>query len=85
MSLNIKNEEAHRLPQELAELTGESMTAAVTEAVRERLDRVRRERGAEERIKYLMALTDGLGALWTEPWKSTPHGDLLYDELGLPM
>ena len=37
MSLNIKNEETYRLAQELAQLTGESMTAAVTEAVRERL------------------------------------------------
>jgi hypothetical protein len=30
MSLNIKSEEAHRLAQELARLTGESITAAVT-------------------------------------------------------
>jgi antitoxin VapB len=37
MSLNIKSEEAHRLARELARLTGESMTAAVTEAVRQRL------------------------------------------------
>ena len=44
VSLNIKNEETHRLAQELARLTGESMTAAVTEALRERLERVRRER-----------------------------------------
>jgi antitoxin VapB len=36
MSLNIKNPEAYRLAQELAELTGESMTTAVTEALRER-------------------------------------------------
>jgi antitoxin VapB len=35
MSLNIKNEETHRLAQELAKLTGESMTAAVDKAVRE--------------------------------------------------
>jgi antitoxin VapB len=45
MGLNIKNAETHRLVQELAALTGESMTVAVTEAVRERLDRVRREWG----------------------------------------
>ena len=31
MSLNIKNEETHRMAQELAALTGESMTAAVTD------------------------------------------------------
>jgi hypothetical protein len=32
MSMNIKNKEAHRLTEELAKLTGESLTAAVTEA-----------------------------------------------------
>ena len=37
MGLNIKNPETHRLAEELAKLTGESMTAAVTTAVRERL------------------------------------------------
>ena len=46
MSMNIKNEEAHRLTEELAKLTGESLTGAVTEAVRERLDRVRRGKGS---------------------------------------
>src|SRR5436190_24097788 len=45
MGLNIKNEETHRLAVELAKLTGESLTAAVTQAVRERLDRIRREVG----------------------------------------
>src|SRR3990172_5335001 len=45
MSLNIKNVETYRLVKELADETGESMTAAVTEAVRERLDRGRAERG----------------------------------------
>jgi len=33
MSLNIKSEQAHRLARELAQLTGESMTAAVEKAV----------------------------------------------------
>ncbi len=83
MSLNIKNEEAHRLAQELAELTGESITAAVTEAVRERLHRVRRERDTG-RLERLLAITEGCAALWKEPWKSIDHGDLLYDERGLP-
>lgn len=44
MSLNIKSREAHELAAELARLTGESMTKAVTEALRERLERKRRER-----------------------------------------
>jgi len=40
MSINIKNKEAYHLTKQLSELTGESLTA-ITEAVRERLDRVR--------------------------------------------
>jgi uncharacterized protein with PIN domain len=43
MSLNIRSEAAHRLAQGLAQLTGESMTAALMQAIRERFDRVRRE------------------------------------------
>ncbi|HEY7388114.1 MAG TPA: type II toxin-antitoxin system VapB family antitoxin, partial [Bryobacteraceae bacterium] len=40
MAMNIKNSETERLAKELAELTGESLTAAITESVRERLERV---------------------------------------------
>jgi len=37
MSLNIKNEEAHRLARELANRNGETVTMAVIIALRERL------------------------------------------------
>jgi antitoxin VapB len=83
MSLNIKSEEAHRLAQELARLTGESMTAAVTEAVRERLDRVRRER-ATGLADRLLAIGKDCAARLKEPFRSAEHGELLYDERGLP-
>jgi antitoxin VapB len=43
VGLNIKNDETHRLARELAQLTGDSMTEAVTEALVERLVRLRRE------------------------------------------
>jgi antitoxin VapB len=39
MALSIKTEEADRLARELARLTGESITEAVTVALRERRDR----------------------------------------------
>ena len=83
MSLNIKSEEAHRLAHELARLTGESMTAAVTQAMRERLDRVRRERavGLADR---LLAIGKDCAAHLKEPFRTVDHGDLLYDENGLP-
>jgi len=45
MSLNIKNAETYRLVKELADATGVSMTAAVTDAVRRRLGEVRAEGG----------------------------------------
>lgn len=40
MALNIKNEEAHALAARVARLTGESLTEAVTTALRERLARI---------------------------------------------
>jgi hypothetical protein len=47
VSLNIKNAETYQLVQELVALTGETQTAAVTIAVRERLDRLRHLREAD--------------------------------------
>lgn len=44
MRLHIENEKADRLARELAALTGETITAAVTEALREKLDRMKTER-----------------------------------------
>lgn len=83
MGLNIKNDETHRLAEELARLTGESMTAAVTRAVRERLERVRRERG-KSLADRLMAIGKDCAPRLKEPFRSADHGELLYDEHGLP-
>ena len=44
MALNIKSQETDRLARELAGETGESITEAVTNALAERLERVRRRR-----------------------------------------
>jgi antitoxin VapB len=83
MSLNIKNENTHRLVRQLARLTGESMTAAVDRAVRERLDRVRRVQ-PEGLAERLLKIGKECASLWKEPFRSIDHGDLLYDEKGLP-
>ena len=40
MALSIKTEEADRLARLLADMTGETMTQAVTLALRERIDRL---------------------------------------------
>jgi len=83
MSLNIKNEEAHRQARELASLTGESMTVAVREAIRERLERVRGN-SREGLAERLLKIARECGPLWKEPYRSIDHGDLLYDEKGMP-
>ena len=81
MSLNIKNENTHRMAQELARATGESMTVAVSEAIRERLERVRgkSKKGMAEK---LMKIARESGPLWKKPYVSIE--ELLYDEKGLP-
>ncbi len=83
MGLNIKSDETHRLARELAQLTGESMTAAVREAVRERLDRVRRDRGLSL-AQRLVAIGQDCAAHLKEEFRSVDHGELLYDDQGLP-
>jgi antitoxin VapB len=84
MSLNIKNNEAHQLAQELSSLTGESMATAVTVAVRERLARVRREREGHLSDR-LIAIGKDCAARLKEPFRSANHGDLLYGDDGLPL
>jgi antitoxin VapB len=83
MALNIKNEETQELVQALVDLTGESMTAAVTEAVRERLERVREERG-NGLVDRLLEIGRDCAAHLKKPYRKIDHGKLLYDEKGLP-
>jgi antitoxin VapB len=83
MGLNIKNADAERLAKELAALTGESLTAAIAVALRERLERIRRERGASLSDKLLTIGRDCAARL-KKPYKNVDHGELLYDERGLP-
>ena len=53
MALNIKDDGADRLVRELAAVTGESITTAVTIAARERLERLRGAAPAERRREEL--------------------------------
>ncbi len=83
MSLNLKNEETHRLARELATLTGQTVTAAVTDAVRERLERVRRAR-SRSLAERLMVIGRDCAAHLRGDAKFLDHGTFLYDERGMP-
>jgi len=81
MSLNIKDPEAHRLAQAISRATGESMTRVVVQALRERLAKIERRKGKAS-VKELLAIADRAAAHVKRPYIS--HGELLYDESGLP-
>jgi antitoxin VapB len=80
--LNIKNDEAHKLAAELAALTGESLTSAVTLALRERLTRERRRRRPDRIAARLMKIGSQYAAL-ADTGRS-PDEILGYDDHGLP-
>ncbi|MGH8676013.1 MAG: type II toxin-antitoxin system VapB family antitoxin [Burkholderiales bacterium] len=82
MTLNIKDPQAHKLAQAIAQETGETMTRAVTEALRERLDRLHRRRKPEATVEDLLAI--GRRCAATLKGKPVDHAELLYDERGLP-
>jgi len=83
VAFNIKDDETHRLVRELASRTGESQSTAVTAAVRERLERVR-QRSGPGLADRLLGIGRDVAARLGEPYRSADHGDLLYDEQGLP-
>ena len=84
MALNIKSSETHRMAQELAELTGETQTEAVTIAIRERLERIKMRKSKEGLSEKLLAIGRQTAPLFPKGFKSSDIGELLYDDHGLP-
>ena len=83
MAIRIKNDEADRLARELTELTGESLTDAVTVSLRERLDRQRAQHHEVPLHERIMAIGRECAAL---PTLDVRDADAIlgYDENGLP-
>ena len=84
MTLNIKNEETCRLARDLARLTGDTMTGAITLALQERLAREERRRDLDARIEELLAIGRRCAESLQPGPSAVEHGDLLYDDRGLP-
>lgn len=82
MTLNIKDPEAHQLAQKIAQKTGETMTRAVTEALRERLARLNRAHSPDALANDLLAIGRRCAASLKQ--RPVDHASLLYDEHGLP-
>ncbi len=86
MPISLKNEETERLARELAHTTGESLTTAVTLAIKERLERTQKAKKREGRMEWLRELTERTAPLLKDLPPSDKIGDLLFDkETGLPL
>jgi antitoxin VapB len=81
--LNIKNEETHRLVRRLAELTGQSQTSAVEDAVRRRLEELERAESRSARREAMMRIARESAALIDQELSNDPN-EVLYDEVGMP-
>lgn len=84
MPLSIKDPETDRLARELSEATGESLTKAVSTALRERLERVRGRAsgpGLAEELTTIALRCSRLPVI-----DDRPEDEVLgYDEHGLPV
>lgn len=81
MTLNIKDPEAHRLAQAIAQLTGEPLSRVVTEALRERYARLERRNG-KATVSEILSIAAHASAQVKAPYLD--HDALLYDESGQP-
>ena len=85
MSLNIKNEETVRLVRELASELDVSLTAAITDAVRARLDQARAERVEPAfDVEAVLEMWGQLGDRMGKDYLGQDLDAVLYDEMGLP-
>jgi hypothetical protein len=85
MSLNIKNEETVRLVKELAGQLDVSLTAAITDAVRARLDQLRTERVEPAfDVAAVLEMLGELGDRLGHEYLSQDFDALLHDDMGLP-
>jgi antitoxin VapB len=80
LQMNIKNAEATSIAGELATLEGTSVTQVVLEALRAR----KRQRDSEGVYSRALEICREAAPLLPDTQLSLAHGDLLYDDRGLP-
>lgn len=85
MALNIKDPETDRLARQLAELTGESITSALRQALQARIESVQGTRRRESaRTSAVLDEVAARGRARAVLDPRTPDEIIGYDESGLP-
>ncbi len=80
MALNIKDAAVHEAVKQIARITGESQTQAVATAVNERLARLQ----TDDLAARILAIGHQTASRMSPETKRLDHGELLYDDRGLP-
>ena len=83
MPLSIRSAEVEKLARTLARLTGENMTEAILESLRERYQRIRAGRASQRLIDDLSMIANRTAALPKLDHRSAEE-ILGYDDHGLP-
>lgn len=83
MAFSIKHDEADRLARQLAKATGETLTDAVLNALRERWNRVQRRQQTKRLAADIRAIQERVARLPVVDAR-TPDEVIGYDERGLP-
>ncbi|MBV9570530.1 MAG: type II toxin-antitoxin system VapB family antitoxin [Alphaproteobacteria bacterium] len=87
MTLHITDPQTDKLARELARETGESLTKAVSTALKERLSRVKTKRGADDQrfLADIEKIVSGVRPKWRRGNKTGREMiDDMYGEDGLP-
>jgi antitoxin VapB len=84
MALNIKNERVSQLAQELANVSGESLTDAVGHAIEAQLAQLHRNVSRHGLAERLIAIGRKCASQAPDDWRTRDFDDELYDEHGMP-
>ena len=85
MALNIKNQETCDLARELAELTDDTMTGAITSVLRERVEQIKRERDREALLRNVRSIAERCVARMGPGPSPDEIIEKMYGEFGEPV
>jgi antitoxin VapB len=84
MDLSVKNPRAHELASQIAELTGDTLTSVVIQALQEKLESETRRRSRVGMAKRIREFAERFAEGMPPDANSGEHGSMLYGEDGLP-
>jgi antitoxin VapB len=84
MAISIKDPETDKLARRLADQTGETITQALKKALHERLVRIAGRHDRNGLSDRLLTIGRRCADHMQGPADSLDHGELFYDEKGLP-